>query len=267
MDLKIKILRKSNEINKKSWDELANFMFLKTDFLEIIENLELGKEAYYFEIYDNDDLMGVFVAYPQFKSLYHNLEETIYGKFSFILKKFFKLSPSLLCNFPYSPFHQMFAIKDTKNKGEIFSFFLINLKKITFENSYKTCGVLSIRNEIFLEESKKNNFIQVFSGFNLYYDINWNSFDDFKKSFPRSKRYMINREKKQFESSGSKFEIVKKENLYFEKISELFKNNFKKYNMPIEDKISSEFIKAFEKKDEMNFFIIKNSLNEIIASI
>lgn len=130
MTYEVKVSRFIDQVDISKWNGLADFCFLKSDMLKIIENLDLGKNSYYVEIYSNGNLAGIAVFYGQYDSTYFTLEESIYGKYLNFVKPFLGLNPSLLCYFPYSPFYEMFKIASGYNKREIFALISKRLEEI-----------------------------------------------------------------------------------------------------------------------------------------
>ena len=155
MEYKTIISRTVEEIDTKSWDEVADFCFMKSDLLRITEKLELGKESYYMQIYDNDKLAAVAVFYGQKnKTLYQTIEQTLYGNYNKFVKPLLGLNPALVCYFPYSPFYEMYQIANGYDKKELFEVILGELKLLAKSQKYKSYAILSIADENLAKQTK-----------------------------------------------------------------------------------------------------------------
>lgn len=268
MKYKINILESVDEINSSRWDKFADFCFMKYDFLNIVENLTLGKEPYYIEILDDNKLIAIAVCYGQRDSLYSSLEESLYGKYFKFVKPFLGLNPSLLCHFPYSPFYQMFKIDDKYNKKKLFEILSKEIEKLAKINNYKSYGFLGVKEEDIVKKTK--TLIPVFSGFKIEILINENSIEDYALSLKKSHRHTIRKDIRNFKKS-SDYGVKKINKLGKDKevILNILKQNLDKYdtNKKNEFELTKEFILALDENYDKITYFLGTLKNNIISAL
>lgn len=268
MVYEIKIVRTIENVDKKQWDELTSFYFMKSNILEIVENLELGKEAFYLLLYYKDTLVGSAVAYGQNNdALYSTLDETLFGKFSSLVRPFFGLNKSLICYCPYSPTYKMYAFKEGFETKEAFSFFLDALHNLANENNYVSCAIIGILKEE-LALLPKNNYYSFFSGFKVRIPVLWKSFDEYASSLKKSHRAIVRKERRLFEGSQYKVEYINFIETQKNLVESFFNKNLEKYGAQ-KDKLvmNKNFIDALlnTKHSNASFFIGRKNQKIISA--
>lgn len=263
MKYKIKISRKIKEVNTSKWDEIAKICFLNSQTLFSIENLSLGKEVYYIEILNNDELISIAVFYSQqdsLDSLYSSLEESLYGNFTSFLKPFIGLNPSLMCYFPYAPYYKMFEIKDGYNKQKVFNILSLTLKIIAKSKGYKSYGFIGIDDKDFIKENS-SDLIPIFSGFKARIEVKGKDFCDHINNLDKcSHRNTLKNDIRSLKKIPFKIEKIKKLGKYQEEIINIFNQNFEKHskNQCNKEHITEDYIKTLEEfSDKITYFVGK----------
>jgi predicted N-acyltransferase len=268
MEYKTKISRNIEEVDTRVWDNIADFCFMKSDVLRIIEKLELGKDAYYLQIYDNEKLAAIAVFYGQNnRTLYQTIEETLYGNYYKLVKPLLGLNPSLVCYFPYSPFYEMYKIAQNYDKKELFEIISNELKALAKSQKYKSYAILSVADENLAKETK--TMIPVFSGFKTGFKISGNSFEEYiSKIEKKSHRSTMRKDRRLFEQCPYSIEKIKKLNGYKEEVINIFNDNFEKYGQnKHERELTKEFIEQLDKESERLTFFIGKFKDEVISAM
>ncbi len=269
MGLEIKISNKIDEIKNEDWDKLAEIFFMKTNILKIVENLELGKKSYYFQIYDDTELVGIAIAYEQKKkALYYTVQEILYSKYEKYSKPFLNLQKSLVCYFPYSPTYPMYKFKENYDQNLLFSMFLEKLNEIAKKEKYASSCVCGVIEDDFLKIAQKTNFSAFFSGFKIIIPINWKSMEEYKSSIKSHHRAIIKKEIKLFNESNFKLEILENINEHKEKIYSLFDGNFLKYNFSkTQVEMNKEFLDELIKTKKNIIYLIEKNEDDLVSAL
>ncbi|MDA3855133.1 MAG: peptidogalycan biosysnthesis protein [Candidatus Woesearchaeota archaeon] len=266
MKYETKISRSIEEIDTKQWDNFADFCFMKSELLKIVENLEIGSKSYYLEIFDKKSIIAIAVFYGQTKTIYDNLEKSLFGKYYKFTKPFLTLNPSLLCYFPYSPFYKMFKIEEKYNKNELFELITQKLKSIALEEKYKSYGFLGIEDD---DLSKETRFLMpIFSGFKIKIFTKGKNFDEHITKLSKSRRHTIKKDIKNFINSDYTVERIKKLGKYENNIFKIFEDNIEKYGGNKEEfKLYKEFLLALDKNSKKVTYFIGKLNGEIQSAL
>ncbi len=267
--LDVSVSNRIDGVDIKKWDSLADFAFLKSDFLRIAETLTLGKDVYYVQILDKRKLAGIAVFYGQKRCLYDSLSKSIYGNYSKIVNPILGLDPALLCCCIYSPFYEAFRVAEGYDKSEVFCIISDELKRIANKDGYKAYGFLGVCDEKIVN-CNHSKFISIFSGYKVFVKINGENFEDFVSGIEsRSHRALIRKERKLFLNSDFRIEILRKLGKDKRRILEIFEHNFSKYGVDDRQKnnLTEEFITALDKNYEGLVFFVERRRGKIVSAL
>ena len=236
----IKIYNLITEVDKECWDTLTrDNIFMCYNWLKTFEvTTTLSVKPYYLMIFDKDKLVGSSVCYFDKKAKGASIDDLLLGRLR-KFKVFRKLSflPSIIC-YPRKGFgtHLLISEEVNSNQIKIIMNKLIDcVQDIAFLNKASICFQYVMDHEIDLMNLlTERGFYKTISYPLCYIDINWSSFEDYRKyvslRHPSMKK-TIPREINKNRKAGVVIIKLQNVNDYHQRLIELLTMNHEKYDI------------------------------------
>ena len=234
----IKIYNSIAEINKECWDILTkDNVFMSHNWLKTFElTTTLSAKPFYLTVFDEEKLVGAAVCYLDKKAEATSIDELLLGRFQ-KFKTFGGLSflPAVIC-YPRKGFGSHLLISKEVNLKQmkiIMNKLIDSMQDIAFSNQASICFQYVMDHEVELMNLlTEREFYKTISYPLCYIDINWSSFEDYKKYVCRkhpSMKKTIPREINKNRKAGVVIKKLQNIDEHQGRLYELLVMNHKKY--------------------------------------
>ncbi len=237
----IKIYHSIAEVDRRQWDSLTgNNVFMCYEWLKTLENISINPvNPNYILLFDEKKLLAVSVCYLQRRiDEVPSIDNLLLGKLR-KLRLFNKFSflPAVICN-PKRGYGTHFIFSGELKKeqvSELQNKLIDTIEKISAELKASVCFYNLMENESSLIDALiKRGYHKTRSSPLNYIDINWLSFDEYKKDlnrkFPRMGRKISNEINKNRKSGVTIMQLLNI-NGSEQRLLELLEINHRKHNL------------------------------------
>ncbi|MFQ5963201.1 MAG: peptidogalycan biosysnthesis protein [Candidatus Scalinduaceae bacterium] len=236
----IKIVNSINEVHKEEWDAMVDDkVFISYGWLKTVEETFIGDvNSKYVLVQDSKKLIGASVCYIFDETdIVYSLDNFMFGRFKkYAAKMGISFLPAFICC-PMRCYGKHFLIEkdaDAETTGIIMDEILETIEEEASERKLSVSLINVIEDEIELIELLNKRGYNKTLGFPLnYLDVEWSSFEGYKKHVGRISKNTKKSIKKEINKNRKEGVIIKQlENLggYEDRLYELVNNNYYKHN-------------------------------------
>jgi predicted N-acyltransferase len=236
---KVKIYNSITELRKEDWDLLTeNNVYMCYEWLKTFEETtKFPVVPYYITVNIEENVIGAAVCYLEQRNESRIIDRVLLGRlYRYPLIKRLSFMPSLICNHQRGDgTHFVFSSELDATKASLLQTKILNvIEDVARQKGVSICFLNVAEEEAALKNLlKQNGYYETFDLPTNFIDVNWISFEDYKKRLSQKYPYMdksIRHELNRNQKSGVVIEQLQDICACQERLIDLLKMNHFKYN-------------------------------------